>query len=92
MWSTHYAYLFQFRENTFSLRNFRQIATYNKKTSNYGLETVSYRVPFWWAQLPSEYKILTSLREHKTKIKNWKDDEICPLKLCKVYLPNIGYV
>ena len=28
-------YLFQFRENTFNLRNFREIATHNKKTSNY---------------------------------------------------------
>ena len=28
-------HLFQFRENTFNLRNFREIATHNKKTSNY---------------------------------------------------------
>ena len=40
-------HLFQFRENTFNLRNFREIATHNKKTSNYGLETVSYRAPFF---------------------------------------------
>ena len=42
--TTHH--LFQFRENTFKLRNFRELATHNKKTSNYGLETVSYRAPF----------------------------------------------
>ena len=40
-------YLFQCRENCFNLRNFRALATLNKKTSNYGLETVSYRAPFW---------------------------------------------
>ena len=34
-------HLFQFRENTFNLRNFRELATHNKKTSNYRLETVS---------------------------------------------------
>ena len=83
-------HLFQFRENTFNLRNFREIATHNKKTSNYGLETVSYRAPFLWAKLPSEYKNSTSLSEFKTKIKNWKVDEIFPCRLCKVYLPNIG--
>ena len=33
-------HLFQFRENTFNLRNFRELATHNKKTSNYRLETV----------------------------------------------------
>ena len=34
-------HLFQFRQNTFNLRNFRELGTHNKKTSNYGLETVS---------------------------------------------------
>ena len=47
-------HLFQFRENTFNLRNFREIATHNKKTSNYGLENLSYRAPFLWAKLSSE--------------------------------------
>ena len=32
-------HLFQFCENTFNLRIFREIATHNKKTSNYVLET-----------------------------------------------------
>ena len=36
-------HLFQFCENTFSLKNFSEIATHNKKTSNYGLETMCYR-------------------------------------------------
>ena len=39
-------HLFQFRENTFNLRNFRELATHNNKTSNDGLETVNYRAPF----------------------------------------------
>ena len=46
----------QFRENTFKLRHFREITTHDKKTSNHGLETVSYRAPFLWAKLPSEHK------------------------------------
>ena len=47
-------HLFQCRENTFNLRNFREIATHKKKTSNYGLEIVSYTAPFLWSKLPSE--------------------------------------
>ena len=39
-------HLFQFCENTFNLGNFRECVTHNKKTSNYGLEYVSYRAPF----------------------------------------------
>ena len=34
-------HLVQFRENTFNLRNFRELWTLNKKASNYGLKTVS---------------------------------------------------
>ena len=85
-------HLFQFRENNFNLRKFRKLATHNNKTSNYRLETVSYRTQFLWTKLPSEHKNSTSLSGFKTKIKNWKGDEICPCRLCKVYLPNIGYV
>ena len=62
-------HLFQFRKNTFSLRNFREFATYNKKTSNYGLETLSYRAPFLWAKLPSEYKNLNILKRIQNKSK-----------------------
>ena len=79
-------HLFQFCENTFNLRNFRELATHNKKTSNYGSETVSYRAPFLWTKLPSEYKNSASLSEFQTKIKNCKGDEICPFRLCKVYI------
>ena len=50
--------LFQLRENIFNLRNFRELATHNKKTSNCGLETVSYRAPFLWAKLSTEYQYL----------------------------------
>ena len=85
-------HLFQFRENTFNLRNSREMAIRNKKTSNYRLETVSYRAQFHWAKLRSEYKNSTSSSKFKTKIKNWKVDEIFTCRLCKVYLSNIGYV
>ena len=84
---------FKFRENTFNLRNFREIETHNKKTSNYGLETVSYRAPFFFGLYchPNIWNS-TSLSKFKTKIKNWKSDEICPCRFYKVYLPNIGYL
>ena len=85
-------HLFQFWENNFNLRNSRELAAHNKKTSNCGLETVSYRAPFLWTKLPSEYKNSTFLIEFKSKIKNRKGDEICPRSLCTVYLPNKGYV
>ena len=53
---------------------------------------MSDRAPFYRAELPSEYKNAISLSEFKTKMKNWKVGEICPYRLRKGYLPNIGYV
>ena len=80
-------HLFQFRENTLikkfnlNLRNFRQLLTHDKKTSNYGYKNAKY-----------EYKNPTSLSDFKTKIKYWKDCEICPCMLRKDYQPDIGYI
>lgn len=60
-------HLRQFRENTFNLINFREPVNHNKKTSNYGLETLSCKVSLVWAKSLSECKNSTSLSEFKTK-------------------------
>ena len=54
---------FIFRENTRNLRNFQIILNENKKTLRYGLETISYRIPLLWPNLPDEYKLANSLSE-----------------------------
>ena len=46
--------LFAFRLNQHNLRNFQELSTEKRNTVNYGLETVTYRVPVLWAKLPSE--------------------------------------
>ena len=60
---------FIFRENTHNLRNFQIILNENKKTVRYGSETISYRTPLLWANLPEEYKLANSLSEFKSEIK-----------------------
>ena len=40
-----------------------------KKTVRYGLETISYRTPLLWANLPEECKLANPLSEFKSKIK-----------------------
>ena len=57
--------LFQLRKNTYNLRNNIELVIQNKKISNYGLETVSYRVLFLLAKLPSEHKNSVSLNKNK---------------------------
>ena len=50
---------FSFRENTHNIRNFQVISNESKKTVRYGLETVKYRTPLLWANLPEKYKAAT---------------------------------
>ena len=81
----------QFHENTSNLTNFQEILTPQKKTSNYGLETVNYRALSFWAIFTSEYKNATCSNEFHTEIKTWKSD-ICPCKLRKDYALNKGCI
>ena len=40
--------LFVFQENTHNIRDFQIISNENKKTINYGLDAVSYRISVPW--------------------------------------------
>ena len=50
--------LFEIRENTHNARYFQVLSNESKRTVKYALETVGYRAPFLWANLPSEYKVI----------------------------------
>ena len=58
---------FILRENTDNLRNFQEIFNENRKTGKYGIGTISRRTPFLWANLPNEYKLVTSLHDFNLK-------------------------
>ena len=60
---------FLFSENTHNIQNFQKISNESKKTVSYGLETVKYRTPLLWINLPEKYKTATSLNSFKTTIK-----------------------
>ena len=48
--------LFQFRCSTNNIKKFQKIFTKNRKTVKYGMETVTHRAPFLWANLHTKYK------------------------------------
>ena len=54
------------------------------KAVTYGIETISNRTPFHWANLPNEYKLGTSLHVFKVKIKNWHYDK-CALMVIPTF-------
>ena len=47
--------IFILRENTHNVRNFQEISNENRETVKHGIETISNRTPFLWANLPNEY-------------------------------------
>ena len=51
------------------IRNFQIILNKNKKTVRYGSETISYRTPLLWVNLPEEYKLANSQSDSESKIK-----------------------
>ena len=65
-------HMFQFRENSYNLRNFQQLASFTKKTTKLGLETISYRGPQLWNLVPQEIKEVASFLIFKDKIKLFK--------------------
>ena len=42
-----------------NVRNFQEISDKNWKTVKYGIETISKRTPFFWANIANEYKLRT---------------------------------
>ena len=60
------------------------------KTVNRGVETIRYRGPLTWDIVPEEIRKAESLPKFKDKIKNWKPTG-CTCRLCKTYIPGLGY-
>ena len=47
--------------------------------------------PKIWQSLPDNLKNKESIKSFNMASKEWKP-ESCPCRLCKTYLPNIGYL
>ena len=83
--------LFKLKKTTYNLRNTNALSSTNTKTTNYGINSISFLAPKIWDLVPDEIKISKSLNIFKQKIKIWKPLN-CPCILCQVYVPNLGYI
>ena len=68
---------------TFETRNVRTV--YN------GLGTISFLGPKIWALVPPDMKKIEDVSDFKRKIRRWKPEK-CPCRLCKTYIPCLGFV
>ena len=77
--------------NYYDIRNEPAFKMSNIRTVFNGTETISFRGPKTWSLLPNDIKNANTLSEFKQKIKLWKPVG-CMCRLCKVYIPNLGFI
>ncbi len=82
--------LFNRQNKTYNLRNNRTWEITNVRTVTYGTETVSFLGPKLWEIIPDTIKYSSTLQGFKTNIKSWKPE--CKCRLCKVFVPNLGFI
>ena len=83
-----------FLENTeckYNMRSEQHLALPRTKTSKYGLGSLKYMGYKTWNNIPMNIKKLNDLPSFKSGIKTWKGGN-CDCKLCKTYIPNLGYI
>ena len=83
--------IFKTSENKYSLRRNTIFSSRNIRTEHFGIETLSHLGSKLWPQVPNSIKSSPSLSIFKNKIKKWKPEK-CPCKLCKIFVPNLGYL
>ena len=69
--------IFQKQENHYSLRNPRSLVSKQKFTTTYGIDTISFRGPQIWQDLPQEIRNSDSLNLFKSNIKRYGHCKNC---------------
>ena len=83
-----------FQKNTHNRYDLRHRSDFTIPLVNsvhYGEESLSYLGPKLWETLPTEMRETETLHEFKKKVKQWIPQN-CPCKICRTYLPNIGFI
>ena len=75
----------------YHLRKAKLWETSNIRTAQWGSDTLSFRGPRTWNLVPKQIKEFPSINEFKAKIKHWKPMG-CTCKLCKIFIPEVGYI
>ena len=84
--------VFKIRNNShYNLRCASTYVTENIHCVYNGSESTSYLGPKIWGQIPNEIKEINSLVGFKKEIRKWKPVN-CPCRICKVFIPNLGFI
>ena len=83
-----------FKSNRVPANTRSQSQFYNRgktKTVNNGLETLRSLGPKLWDRIPEDMKQVETVSSFKIEIKKWTPVN-CPCRLCRNYIPNLGYI
>ena len=83
--------IFSFSNVNYNLRSGSQFHQPSANTVWNGQETISYLGPKIWSMVPEKMKQKSSLFAFKREIKQWVPDN-CRCRICKNYLPRIGFI
>ena len=83
--------IFRLRNIAYTIRNPRDLDIRLPKTVYCRLETIAYKGPQLWQQLPAKVKESSSLVSFKQNIKLWKDHK-CSCQVCKTYVGGLGLI
>ena len=78
-------------ESHYNLRNNNEFIQPRVRSVNNGTESVRFKGPQLWQMLPQPIRKSESLSQFKAKIKDWYGEN-CPCKLCRIFIPNLGYL
>jgi len=82
--------IFKKNDRNLSLRYESEFIVPHIRTESYGRNSLRYFGPIIWSSLPSQIKKANSLTKFQTLIKIWKP--VCPCKLCKLFIQDLGYL
>ena len=77
--------------STYDIRNREIFYTRPVKSVYHGTESLSYLAPKIWELVPESIKSAESLSVFKIRFKKWKPEN-CPWRLCRSYIPQVGFV
>ena len=81
--------LFMIKENKYNLRNEVVLASNLPRSTNYGINSVSYLAPKLWKLISNEFRNCITLNLFgKT---TWIPHN-CPCNLCRVYIHGVGFI
>ena len=79
------------RELRYNLRQPSHFFRDKVSTTTYGIGSIRVLGPKIWNLVPDEIKLVGNLNIFKDRIKKWKIVN-CPCRLCKVFIPGVGYM